>query len=273
MADRELHVVCTARDLGRQLPAVWQEDLKNRQSLRFAEFLDAVREPENGHWLGDLFWRMQDVPEVLRRWAATLPPQRVHIVTVPPRGSAPEQLWHRFAGLLGIDTEGIDATPVAPNSSLGPAEAQLLRRLNLSLPQDVPWWLYERTVRKQLIDVLASRPGGERLSVPSDQMPWVQERAKRLVTDLGDAGYHVVGDLDDLLPGEAVPAPDPDQVSDTEILDVALEATNAIMARYGAAVTEEQQRSRSLRQRIRDLGEQNTAVNRVLALYRTVRHG
>jgi hypothetical protein len=270
--DRELHVVCTVRDLGRQLPAVWQEDLKNRQSLSFAEFLDAVRAPEDGHWLGGLFWRMQDVPEVLRRWAGTVAPQRVHVVTVPPRGSAPELLWQRFAGLLGVDVEGIDATPEAPNSSLGPAEAQFLRRLNRSLPEDVPWWLYERTVRRQVIDVLANRPSGTRLTVPADQLPWVREQAKRMVGELTEAGYDVVGDLSELTPDDVASAPDPDQVTDAEILDVALEATNAIVARYGAAVTEAQQRSRSVRQRIRDLGERNPAVQRVLGFYRTLRH-
>ena len=35
----EVHVVCTARDLARQIPAVWQEDVKNRHVVTFADFV------------------------------------------------------------------------------------------------------------------------------------------------------------------------------------------------------------------------------------------
>ncbi|MGH3495489.1 MAG: hypothetical protein ACRDQ1_19980 [Sciscionella sp.] len=38
----EFRVVLTVRDLGRQIPAVWQEMLKNRQTMGYAEFLRHV---------------------------------------------------------------------------------------------------------------------------------------------------------------------------------------------------------------------------------------
>ncbi len=265
----ELHVVCTARDLGRQLFAVWQEDLKNRHTLSFTEFLDAVRDPTKGHWLGKLFWRMQDVPDVLCRWASRLPSQRVHVVTVPPPGSAPEQLWQRFATVLGVSPNDLDARPTEPNSSLGTAEAQLLRRLNLALPPDLPWWLYEHTVRKHLVEMLAGRlTGARRFTVPSDQLPWVTERATQMTSELADAGYRVVGDLDDLIPTASTPEPGPDEVTDAAVLDAALAVACTLVQSYGVYV----QRTRSLRQRIRELGDRNAAVNRALAVYRSVRY-
>ena len=265
----ELHVVCTARALGRQLFAVWQEDLKNRHTLSFTEFLDAVRDPTRGHWLGRLFWRMQDVPDVLCRWASSLPAQRVHVVTVPPPGSAPEQLWQRFATVLGLPLNGLDTSPTEPNSSLGLAEAQLLRRLNLALPPDLPWWLYEHAVRKHLVGVLAGRPSGaRRFTVPSDQLPWVTERATQMRSKLADAGYRVVGDLDDLIPTASTPQPGPDEVTDAAVLDAALAVACTLVQSYGIY----EQRTRSLRQRIRELGDRNTAVNRALAVYRSVRY-
>jgi hypothetical protein len=248
----ELHVVCTARDLGRQLPAVWQENLKNRHTLGFAEFLDSVRNSAEGHWLGELFWRMQDVPDVLRRWAGTLPPQRVHVVTVPPAGSAPRLLWQRFATVLGVRSDDLDDASAEPNHSLGLAEAQLLRRLNLALPRDLSWELYELTVREQVIDVLARRSGGtRRATLPPDQLPWVTEQAKRMVADLAEAEYQVVGDLDDLLPTAVPPGPDPDAVSDAELLDVALEAAGDLVRRYGRRITQAQ---RTPLRRIRGMG-------------------
>lgn len=266
----ELHVVCTARDLGRQLPAVWQEDLKNRHTLGFAEFLDAVRDPGTGHWLGELFWRMQDVPAVLRRWAGTLPPQRVHVVTVPPAGSAPEQLWHRFAAVLGVAPDGLAGGPVERNHSLGPAEAQLLRRLNLTLPGDLPWWVYERTVRRELVDVLGRRRGGtQRLTVPREHQSWVAERATQLAAEVTEAGYRVLGDLDDLVPAAAPAGPDPDEVSESVLLEVALEAAREVVLRCGENIARAQRPS--LRQRVRNLGERHAVVRRLLAGYRAVR--
>jgi hypothetical protein len=37
----EVHVIYTVRDLARQIPSAWQEDLKNRNALSFAEFVRA----------------------------------------------------------------------------------------------------------------------------------------------------------------------------------------------------------------------------------------
>ncbi|MGH3775584.1 MAG: hypothetical protein ACRDRR_07575 [Pseudonocardiaceae bacterium] len=269
LGGHELHVVCTTRDLGRQLFAVWQEDLKNRHTLSFTEFLNAVRDPTKGHWLGRLFWRMQDVPDVLYRWASRLPPQRVHVVTVGPPGSAPEQLWQRFATVLGVGLNGLDASPTEPNSSLGLAEAQLLRRLNLALPPDLPWGLYEHAVRKHLVEVLAGRPSGaRRFTVPPDQLPWVTERATQMMSELADAGYRVVGDLDDLIPTASTPQPGPDEVTDAAVLDAAVAVACTLVQSYGVY----EQRTRSLRQRISELGARHAAVNRALAVYRSVRY-
>lgn len=267
----ELHVVCTARDLGRQLTAVWQEDLKNRHTLGFAEFLDAVRHPGNGHWLGELFWRMQDVPAVLRRWAGTLPPQQVHVVTVPPAGSAPEQLWRRFATVLGVDPDGLAVDgPVEHNHSLGPAEAQLLRRLNLALPRDLPWWVYERTVRREFVAALGRRRNGtQRLAVPPVHQPWMTQQAKQMTAELAEAGYQVVGDLDDLIPAEAPAGAEPDEVTDSVLLEVALDVAREMVLRCGESVAQAQRPS--LRQRIRNLGERHVAMRRLLAGYRSVR--
>jgi hypothetical protein len=70
----DVELVLTLRDLGRQIPAAWQEDLKNRHSMSFEDFAAAVR-PDNGvgAWYGDEFWRRQDAPRLLGRWAVDLP--------------------------------------------------------------------------------------------------------------------------------------------------------------------------------------------------------
>ncbi len=276
----EVHVVCTVRDLGRQLAAVWQEDLKNRHSLRFAEFLDAVRpDAEQRHWLGDLFWRMQDVPEVLRRWAAVLPPERVHVITVPPPGGPPEQLWERFATLLGAGHAAVDATPDAPNSSLGPAEAHLLRRINLALDPALPWPVYERTVRRHLVDALARRPGRvSRISVPAADLGWVRERSARIADELREAGYRIVGDLDDLSPAAGRSSGHPDDVTDSDLLDAALAAVRMLVEREATATSPtwscaalRRRVGATLRGRVSELAGRHRGLIAARSLYRSVR--
>lgn len=77
----EVHVVATVRDLGRQLPSVWQENVKNQRRASFGEFVDSVRvhtRPVDGQLslsVGGLlpdeepFWEFQDHVGILRRWA------------------------------------------------------------------------------------------------------------------------------------------------------------------------------------------------------------
>ena len=51
------------------------------------------------HWS----WRTIDAADVLRRWSVGLPPERVHVVTVPPAGSPRDLLWTRFAQACDFD--------------------------------------------------------------------------------------------------------------------------------------------------------------------------
>lgn len=198
----EVHIVYTARDLVRQIPAAWQEDIKNRFTIEFADFVESLRAAEGErHHLGTMFWRMQDGVEVLDRWSRGLPHGRVHVVTVPRPASPPGVLWERFAGLIGLDPGRYDAAGVGANLSLGAAEAGLLRRLNLALDDRVPWPVYSRYVKHLLgQEVLAGRRDPIKITLPAEAHEWATARSKDLVDGLRQAGYHVVGDLTELIP-------------------------------------------------------------------------
>jgi hypothetical protein len=81
--DAEVHVVLSARDLVRQIPAEWQENVKHRRVVTYADFLARITAPERKGKLASWFWGVQEVPAILERWAADVPPERVHVVTVP----------------------------------------------------------------------------------------------------------------------------------------------------------------------------------------------
>ena len=69
----EVHVVVTARDLGRQIPAEWQERVKHRGGRDYMTFLKALmrsyRAKDNSLW----FWKVQHLPRILSTWGADLP--------------------------------------------------------------------------------------------------------------------------------------------------------------------------------------------------------
>lgn len=239
----EVHVIYTARDLARQIPAVWQESMKNRRVVGFPRFLQSLKSPERrGPW-GRNFWRGQDATEVLGRWSTAVPADRIHIVTVPPRGAPQTALWERFARLLEVDPERYEIPAGRSNLSLGSVEAELLRRVNRRVPEELAWPSYEAWFKRGLAERhLAERTDSQRITLPPRWYPWVLEQAQRMVEELREAKYDVVGDLEELIPpkppargaaGAPAPRPNPDAV-----LDVAAETIAQLVmerpARAGA---------------------------------------
>lgn len=249
LAPAEVHVVYSARDYARQVPALWQEQLKFRSTTPLSEYEPAPLTAGPGSHFG---WRALDVVDVLERWGAGLPPDRVHVVTVPPRGSSPDLLWQRFATLCGIDPESCDTRLGRANQSLGAAEAELLRRVNPRISDEirgaaeVPRW-----VRDYLGHAVLVPRGGERIALGRQQVEQLRAKSQEAVQALEAAGYDVVGDLHELIPPADPPAGrEPDAVTDAELLDVALDAI-AVMLKDQRDLTRERNQWR-VRARRRD---------------------
>ncbi|MGH3367220.1 MAG: hypothetical protein ACRDOY_08465, partial [Nocardioidaceae bacterium] len=220
----EVHLLVTVRDLGRQLPAVWQEQVKNRAVASYPRFLRDVsarpRSRRHRH-----FWQAQDVPDVLQRWSVAVSPERVHVVVVSQPGAGSGLLWDRFASVLGIDPAAVDTQLPTTNASLGVAEAELLRRMNRALRTRMDWPTYEREIKSGLAGRLAARPGAARLVVPVEHRAWATERAGEMVASLRSGGYDVVGDLDDLCPVfDDRPVVMPGDISARELAEIAGES-------------------------------------------------
>lgn len=236
----DVHVVFTVRDLGRQVPAHWQEDVKNRFTTSFTEFVTALRARD---WQtfdsARLFWGLQDPVAVLGRWGADLPPERVHVVTLPRPGAPRDLLWRRFCSVTHLDPDDYDLSRTFANPSLGLAETQFLLRLNDALDERIGWHDYNDDVKLFLAQqVLAARPSPARIELPAEHVAWATERSVETVEELRTAGYDVVGDLYELMPMAAsgpalrtVPAPPPDEPRWAEIADVGVDAISALLRR------------------------------------------
>jgi hypothetical protein len=206
----DVHVVYTVRDIARQLPATWQERMKNRDVTSYAEFVRRVR-------YGDpplrAFWQLHDVPRILARWAEFVPAERMHVITLPQAGQRPGALWQRFAGTIGLDPSAYDTGRASPNESLGAVDAALLRRFNQELVDVDVWFpLHSFLVKQRLAPVLAKR-NTARIGLPRDVYDWTLEWASAEIAAIRTAGYHVVGDLDELMPAPYTPGADPDEVA------------------------------------------------------------
>jgi hypothetical protein len=219
----DVHLVYTARDLARQLPAVWQERVKNRSVQTYEDFLTSIR---SGRDMDDpsvrRFWNTYGILRVLRRWARHLAPDHVHVVTVPPPGSDRDELWRRFATVLGVDPGAYSTeVPRGLNASLGAAEAAVLRRFNEAIAGlDVPWPAYAAVFKQQIALTLGAR--FDRIEVPKDAYDWAVAWSENTVAELRQTGYDVVGDIEDLIPTTRPTGLDPDNVPPEQFAEAAI---------------------------------------------------
>jgi len=196
--DAEVHVVVTLRDLGRLVPAVWQEQVKNGKDFTVTQFLDQLAHPDS-HPYGRLFWSVHDTRQLVGRWDSQLPVDRIHLVTLPRSGAPPDELWHRFGLLLVSDPEAYDTSKVKANPGLDPADAELLRRVNAELAGRMKKVAHAPLVKHFLNEQLTRRRGsGGKVLLPGPALEQIGARAKDVVQQLRTAGYPVVGSLDDL---------------------------------------------------------------------------
>jgi hypothetical protein len=236
--EQEVHVVLTARDLGRQIPAEWQERIKHRGGRDYATFLKALeRNYGRTDWMM-WFWRVQHLPHVLATWRASLPPDRVHLVTVPPAGGPRDALWTRFATVVGLDPQASYAESQTTNASLGGAEVTMLRRLNDALrDEEVTRPVYVHWVRESIVkEVLATRPGKVPATVPPRRRAAVEQITATWLEEIRASRVDVVGDLTDLVPvwpDDEGRWQDPDRADPEVVAEAAIEALAHVLARVG----------------------------------------
>ncbi len=223
LAPVPVHVIHSARDIGRQIPAEWQQAVRARSPMSYDEYVAKLHEDPSRS-----FWNIQDPVAVFRRWGSQLEPAHFHLITVPPRGAPSSLLWDRYCAVIGADPQLAEIPESRQNESLGLVETELLRRFNGQLGELFPMRNdYIKVVRDHLMrPALLGAPGAVRIGVPEKWLPWIEERADQVVDELAALGdqVDVVGSLEDL---RAHPEPvslAPDDVTDAQLLESALAA-------------------------------------------------
>lgn len=227
-ADREVHVVVTVRDLARQIPSAWQEEVKSGRTMTLDRYVERLRQTEDR---SGRLWKQKDVIGVLERWGRHVPPERIHVVTVPPSGSPGTLLLERFCSVLDLDPAVLDVDSAGRgNPGLGTAQVEVLRRVNEQLPDRLRRRVPYGDIGKRMfaMRVLALQDG-RRILLDETHREWCDQVSREFAEHIGSGGYALVGSLDDLAPSASSFAPDAADASDKEMLDVAVSALAGVL--------------------------------------------
>ncbi len=223
----EIHVILTVRDAALVVPAIWQTGARNRGVRTWSRFVDELTanppDPQSPAWRR--FQRTQGIPRMLAAWTASVPAERVHVVTVPPRGSRPELLWERFAEVVGLDPGMSIQQPTRLNESLGHPSAELVRRVNNQLGKELRGAI--RTSSKQVLsmEVLASRRSSERPVHGGARVArFGSEWNRGVLAAVDELGVNLIGERSDLphgVPPESLAQGEPSEPTTAELIDAA----------------------------------------------------
>ncbi len=261
LSPADIEVVLTVRDPARQLPAEWQEGVKHGRHGSYDAFLRAVLADEEGLTASRArrrharFWAGQDPVTVLDRWAAGLAADRVHVVTVPPSGAAPDELWRRFAAVLGVPADAAAMPEGRVNASLGAAQLEVLRRVNRRFGRKGRELSYGTVVKRLYAGRILRSQGGDRPVLPPHLHEVADTLARGWMKEIADRGWHVEGELDDLVPRSA--AGEPPRVTRGDVLRSSIEATAGLLEEVERLTRENaalRRRTAGPAQRVRTLG-------------------
>lgn len=203
LAVDDVEVVITARSLGRSLPSLWQQHIRNGRSTSFERYLGRLasqRDKGSDHVETDLdahIWRAFALSGLVRRWSEA-GASRVSVVASP--GSPPSLLLERFTQAAGLP--GLTRVAVADrqaHTGLTAPETLVLASLNAAFREDS--WPHRRAdrVRQTVIERFQARERrGGKVGLPPEWRPRVAEWSKEDLGALQDTGAHIVGRIDDL---------------------------------------------------------------------------
>ncbi len=232
----EVHVIVTARDLGRIAVSAWQEEVKSDETWTWQQFAASIRDPSQvAKAPARGFWLRQDIVKICETWEAPLHADRIHIVTVPASGSSPTELLARFASLVGFDPAALTERASWSNETVGVAATEVLRRVNGRLDGRLNQREHDRAIKNTLVPMLAERTEPVRFALPEEEVAWASAKADEMIADLVQHGYPVAGDLEELRVRFRPGGRRPDDPSETELLEASLDALGLLAEKYAVS--------------------------------------
>ncbi|MFI0353874.1 hypothetical protein [Actinomadura sp. 9N407] len=197
----ELDVVITTRALGRTLPSLWQQHVRNGRSLGARQFFESLAEQRDrgGRAIEEErhlhLWRSFALGGLVRRWTGVA--GRITVIINP--GTPPDLLWHRFADTIGAQTDLPPENLLVRRTHAGLSlpETELMMHLNRAI-EAAGWDDFEARALRERILTESAQPRGPRIGVPEAASELVQRWSEEDLDDLHRTGATVLGDVDDL---------------------------------------------------------------------------
>jgi hypothetical protein len=283
LAPAEVHVIHTARDFTKVIPAMWQTHLRNKQPLAWEEYISAVRDPAARAPWGKRLWRQQDPAQVLPPFETVIPRERIHVMTVPSTASSPGLLWERYCSVVGLEPTAYDQDVPRANTSLGAAEAEVLRRVIAGIAGRIDGPTHSRLVKFMLAREVLEHSGNEiKLELPAEDYAWVTGKAQEIVEYLRSSEYEITGDLKEILPAPGSTGSDrrPDDVDPVLLSEVANAALVEVLVATAKRMGRGKRQGRGVKSRsqARQAGSKaagpgaNRATSRLRRRMRRLRH-
>jgi hypothetical protein len=205
----EVDVVITARDLGRSLPSLWQQHIRNGRRGGFDRYLRTLGEQRDGppeqveDEVGAHLWRAFALGRLVRRWGAVVGSTRISVVTVPA-SAPPARLWTRFGEAVGVPPDVAAEVPAGldepVHTGLTAPELEVLASVNAAIEQ-AGWSRGPAArLRADVVEGFVNRAErGPKPAIPPAWRSRVAEWCKEDVAEVADAGVTLVGDVSDLL--------------------------------------------------------------------------
>lgn len=237
-----VQVVITVRNVGNLLSSSYQQYLKYGLRARYEPWLENLFAKDDGSRMSPSFWLRNHHDVVVERWAKAVGPDRVTVVVL--EDVQRQAMFVAFAQLLGIPPEILTSRmDLTSNRSMTAQEAELLRRVNVGVKNEMTWTQYERLVRygvaRTIVEGRDPAPGEPKIATPDWALDAAAERGARAAKRIGELGVTVIGSLDALaarIPSQ--PAIDPNAVT-TLPMDVAVTAIETlVLAAKGIPVAE-----------------------------------
>ena len=227
LAPHRVRVVVTLRDLGRTVPAQWQESVQNGHAWTYQSYLAGVTSkrpttPTPGSTSGSGRTGPESSP-------VGVPPSvtRTSLLSRCPRRG----VLIRCCGSGSRSAAALDPThyetEVDSNESIGATSAELMRLINERAGRHAESRADVTLKRVLAKGIFAAHKSHEpSLVLPEANRPWAVRQSQRLVDAVSNEAPEIVGDLDDLIPRFGPPrgpvTDDPGALHPDQLLDTAL---------------------------------------------------
>lgn len=252
-----VQVVITLRNIGNLLSSSYQQYLKYGLRERYEPWLEDLFAKDDGSRMSPSFWLRNHHDVVIERWARAAGPERVTALILEDVDR--DAMFIAFSQLLGVPQQLLTSRmDLTSNRSMTAQEAELLRRVNVGVKNEMNWTQYEHLMRygvaRTIVEGREPFPDEPRIVTPDWALDAAAQRGAAAAGQIAGLGVNIVGDLQAMATRVPSRRPiDPDALNSLP-MDIAVRAIEALVLTARERPRDERHSAPSPMQRLRLAG-------------------